>query len=1072
MARRYADILSVTAGQSGKTKTQKQWVSLRFIVVLALLFPTVGTLFFFADTVREQRRETAAAAEIESAIRLTTALSNAGLWLSPEGTVNAAIAQLNLSGVDARAIVIDQDEGVTIGDFADQIRSRGDAALGHLEIVLSDDGFLLSASERTELLALQAEIDQWRARADDMSPPVADPVGVQEYVHDISDWFSSAATDHTVASGEVFDRATDVPSASDMAEAVSGLRSLNRLNVTLAMANREYLAGQGVVPPLPGSVPPTDPVLTLASARADYGRAVADYLDGAPAKHQRLFQELEGSATAVKYAGYRERLLVEAGLRDGETTELNAIEYATTGYDRLVELSTLPVELRSDVLAVAETGRQRRADRVAQSTFMAALIFGGTALVALLSLRILLRPLSLLQRQAQRISTGDFAEAERTSWEPREVAIVSDALDDVATTLRHFDGQLTAMGAGAYEDPVLAHATPGPMGQAIDGAVGKLSETTAALRESEETHRALVDYAADGILTVDSDGRVITANPAARKIFEPESAQLIGGQLAELFDDESNNVGAMLEETQRLGVGRVEVQLKTEAKDASNPPIQILGQTLDAAGDKPRLRGLLMSASKHRRDGPSPMSVVVRDITERLEFQRELWKRSRFDDLTGLGNRHSIHERIDHEISRRRQNPGLNNFAVLFVDLDRFKQVNDTYGHGLGDGLLRVVSERLLAVAGAFPADCFVGRVGGDEFVLVVDHGGSSEVAGLGEQIVASLEEPVSLSRVRLEISASVGVAVSGSGRSTASDLLHEADLAVYTSKTGATSVNISGDSQRRAWQRRQELQADLRTALRADALFLELQPVVSIKTGETLSWEALARWDRPGEGLVSPEEFIGVAEQSNLVVDLGRWAINEAARLASVLTARHGAPNPIAVNISWRHVAQGSLVRDVADALAAAQIDPSLLRLELTETQMPDDDAAVSVLETISAMGVDLALDDFGTGYSSITHLRRYPFSILKLDRTLIQTIETDANARGIVEILVNLAQLLDLSLTAEGVEAIGQATVLYELGCDHGQGHLFGRPAPVPHDSPLSTTGLAHQHRDTGVEQARTLR
>ena len=434
----------------------------------------------------------------------------------------------------------------------------------------------------------------------------------------------------------------------------------------------------------------------------------------------------------------------------------------------------------------------------------------------------------------------------------------------------------------------------------------------------------------------------------------------------------------------------------------------------------------------------------VTDMVERLDESREQLRHQAFHDaLTGLPNRELFNDRTRHAVARATSGrPGARPVAVLFLDLDDFKGVNDSLGHGAGDRLLTTVAARLRETV---RVEDTIARLGGDEFaVLLEDVPDLAHAERAARRLLDALASPIPLGEHRVTAGASIGVALSDADADTAEALLRNADVAMYAAKNaGRGQHRVYEDGMVDAALQRMILVEELRTAMAEDQLRLVYQPVLDLETDRVVSVEALLRWHHPVCGVVPPCDFIPIAEETRLILPIGRWVIREAARQAAELQrlTGDGEPVTVAVNLSPYQLEDPGLVDDVADAIADAGIDPSLLVLELTESEMTADlDAAAPMLFRLKDLGVRLALDDIGTGHSRWSYLRSFPVDILKLDRELIAS-DSGGDAR-LTRALLGLGRELELQTVAEGIERPDQLAHLKELGCTLGQGFLFARP------------------------------
>ncbi|MBX9244982.1 EAL domain-containing protein [Actinotalea ferrariae] len=452
---------------------------------------------------------------------------------------------------------------------------------------------------------------------------------------------------------------------------------------------------------------------------------------------------------------------------------------------------------------------------------------------------------------------------------------------------------------------------------------------------------------------------------------------------------------------------------------------------------------------------PGPPGAATRlvgsitDVTERRALEDQLRRQALYDPLTGLPNRALFLDRLDHAIARTARHPE-ERFAVLFLDLDRFKVVNDSLGHGPGDELLRQVAERLRS--GLRSTDT-AARLAGDEFtVLLEDVPDLETVSTLTRQLQERLARPYLVEGTSLVVSASVGVTTSAHGYTDAEDVLRDADIAMYRAKqrSRGTSALFEPAMHERAVSRL-KTESELRRAIEGDELALRYQPIVELRTGETTGLEALVRWNHPDGREVPPAEFLPVAEETGLVVGVGRWVV---ARACEQLTrwAAAGVPGlvPVSLNVSHREFWDPELVDQVTRCLDLHGLDPDQLTIEITEGVLMDNvEEARVTLQALHERGIRLHVDDFGTGYSSLEALHRFPIDALKIDRSFVARLDTDRRSRELVGTILLMARGLDIDVVAEGVETATQRDVLVDLGCRYGQGYLFARPT-LPEDVP----------------------
>jgi diguanylate cyclase (GGDEF)-like protein/PAS domain S-box-containing protein len=454
------------------------------------------------------------------------------------------------------------------------------------------------------------------------------------------------------------------------------------------------------------------------------------------------------------------------------------------------------------------------------------------------------------------------------------------------------------------------------------------------------------------------------------------------------------------------------------------------------------------------------------DVTARKEAEEQLRHQAFHDALTGLANRALFTDRVEHALVLRSQRTRAE-VAVLFLDLDDFKGVNDTLGHAAGDALLRSVG---LRIRGALSPSYTVARLGGDEFaVLIEDVAGPSTAVDAAEKIVASLSAPFEVEDREVFVSASVGIAL---GR-VADDLLRAADVAMYRAKaSGKAQYVMYAPTMAEDLVGRLELVAELRRARCDEEFVIHYQPVVDLDSGAVVGVEALVRWAHPTRGLLPPGEFVPLAEETGKIVELGAWVLREACGQVSRWRAETPGAERLTlnVNVSTRQVRPGVLVEDVQSALEESGLDPASLTLELTESVLARRHEELrAVLADVAALGVRLALDDFGTGYSSLSLLQDLPVHTLKVDRSFVNALDADATQQGFVQAMVDLAQTLDVSLVAEGMETAAQTSELRRLGCRVGQGFHFSPPLGADEVQALLAAGACANLGDAISTRAR---
>jgi len=529
-------------------------------------------------------------------------------------------------------------------------------------------------------------------------------------------------------------------------------------------------------------------------------------------------------------------------------------------------------------------------------------------------------------------------------------------------------------------------------------------------------------------------------------------ALILGAGLALLFTV-GRPVRRMAYSAQRLSQGHLdtvlpefgptEVRLGARALNEALGSIQIAEEQAVALAEE-RLDD---ASLKKRAPGELGKSLQVavnrlaRSITERENFQRQLEHDAAHDHLTKLANRASVLGHLRSAVARCGRNGGT--LALLFIDIDDFKSINDTHGHHTGDEVLQTVATR---VSAAIREGDLAGRLGGDEFVVVAEPIRDIEGAvQLGQRVIAEASKPITVEGVTFHPSLSIGVAIAeGTSNVTADELLRDADNAVYRAKSqGKSCVEVCDDVLRQELRERKSLEKAIRRAIDSNELVLHFQPCVSAIGREIVGVEALVRWQKPNGELVFPDEFIPAAERTDLILDLDRWVLRAAiGQVALWHDEPSMRPLSVAVNVSARHLGSGTLCTDVLEATSAYDVLPSTLILELTETAVLEDlEVAARELATLRGLGIRIALDDYGTGFMSLAHLRQLPVDILKIDRSLVAEIGS-ATGHSLVQLIADTGHLLGVSITGEGVETADQAHVLQLMGVDDLQGYFFGRP------------------------------
>ena len=568
------------------------------------------------------------------------------------------------------------------------------------------------------------------------------------------------------------------------------------------------------------------------------------------------------------------------------------------------------------------------------------------------------------------------------------------------------------------------------------GIVRDITERKAAeeaLKESEERFRGAFEDASVGVALVGLDNRYLRVNRAFCEMLGYTEGELVGRNSFEITHPDDRKKSRDRTELLVGGESRtMGLEKRYVRKD---------GSILWALSDVSLVRGA----------GGEPVHFVgqYQDITERKRLEEELEHRAFHDPTTGLPNRALFMDRLGHALSRMRGRRN-NKIAVLFMDLDNFKYVNDTLGHQAGDELLAAVAGRLRRCLR--PADT-AARLGGDEFAaLLEDVKGASGATRVAERIVEELGTPFVLGGQEVYVTPSIGICAAQSGREAPEDLVRNADVAMYRAKEeGKARHRVFDPSMEEGVRERLRLENDLRRAIERDEFEVYYQPVVALDTGRIVGMEALVRWEHPERGLLSPSGFVPLAEEIGLIVPIGRKVLEEACRQTKAWQELYPSTPPappliVGVNLSARQIRHPGLIGDVEGALRESGLDPGRLILEVTESAMVGDgERHTDALRRLRDLGVRLALDDFGTGYSSLSYLRRLPVGMVKIDRSFVQGIGEDGADDVLLEGVVGIAHALGLRVCAEGVETPEQLERVRDLGCDLVQGYYFSEPLPA---------------------------
>jgi diguanylate cyclase (GGDEF)-like protein/PAS domain S-box-containing protein len=560
----------------------------------------------------------------------------------------------------------------------------------------------------------------------------------------------------------------------------------------------------------------------------------------------------------------------------------------------------------------------------------------------------------------------------------------------------------------------------------LEGRTAQLERSHARLALSEERYRLAFEHAPMGVLLTTLEGECLRANAAFGEIVGREPADLVGLPVERLCHPEDRPVAAA-----------ARAEMRGDPREPKSGELRFLRP------DGTVVWGKVNGAVEHGTDDqPWHLVYLVEDVSERKQAEVRLAHMAFHDPLTELPNRALLRDRLEMALRKLSRKPGL--LAVLFSDLDRFKVINDSLGHDVGDRLLVAVASRMRATLR--PGDT-VARFGGDEFVVLAEGlPDEAAVAELADRLHTALRTPFEVGDRRLTVAASIGVALGTSPEQRPEDLIQDADAAMYLAKaTGTGRTAFFGDEMRSRVTRRFDLEDALRHALEVGGLELHYQPLVALADGRVAGLEALLRWQDERWRHLPVPEVIAVAEETGLIVPMGSWVVSEACRQL----VRWDAQKPgrriasVAVNLSPSQVAGPDLVDVVRDVLAETGVEPHRLCVEITETAVVSDvDAAVTTLEGLSRLGVRIALDDFGTGYSSLSYVKRLPIDVLKIDRSFVASLGTDNADAAIVDAVVVMARRLGITTVGEGVESEEQLRALAHTGSDHAQGYHLSRP------------------------------
>jgi diguanylate cyclase (GGDEF)-like protein/PAS domain S-box-containing protein len=599
--------------------------------------------------------------------------------------------------------------------------------------------------------------------------------------------------------------------------------------------------------------------------------------------------------------------------------------------------------------------------------------------------------------------------------------ITATLISRIDRALTHLMDSARPIAQGRYAKPIKLSGVREV--EALERAVEQLRQNLASTTISRDFLDDVLNGMSDAVLVIAPDGRIRTANAAAAAMFGTPVAELNQASFPDLLAPEH----------------RAAFDLARLERESGETVVQTArGQTIPVAVNVSPL-------ARSRTPGTASGTIVVlRDITERKRAERRIRYLARFDTLTKMPNRMQFQHMLHQAITRStRQGQGL---VLLYVDIDNFKEVNDTFGHDTGDRVLETLSERLARV---LPQEAVAGRLAGDEFAIFSEsidgeQARHESAADLARLVLGEIAKPVHLPGNEIDVTASIGVAMVPEHADNVIDLIRNADAAMYHAKRQGRNCHVFYVPEMNAAAvERLLLKAKLRRALERDEFVLRYQPKVDLASGEVVGAEALLRWRLPGHGEIAPSHFIPLAEESRLIADIGAWVLNQVCADYASWRERISDPGRIAINLSLKELNQASFIPHCRSVFEQYHVAPSAVELEITETTLVlDAQRTLPLLDELRAMGVHLSIDDFGTGYSSLSALQQFPISTLKIDRSFVTNAATDPDDATIVRTIIEMGRSLGLQVIAEGVETEEQRYFLLHSGCQLGQGRLFGEP------------------------------
>jgi diguanylate cyclase (GGDEF)-like protein/PAS domain S-box-containing protein len=575
------------------------------------------------------------------------------------------------------------------------------------------------------------------------------------------------------------------------------------------------------------------------------------------------------------------------------------------------------------------------------------------------------------------------------------------------------------IGQGDYTRPldIRRRDELGELQQALEKMRAKLRQTTI----SKNYLNSVLGSMTDAVFVTSPDGIIKVANSSACKLTGYSEEEILG-----------RSIVAMLDEREREGFDLLQAAQETRetivrTRSGQTIPVSLTGSQI--ATDDPQFQGNIF---------------VARNITDRKRAERRIRYLARYDALTKVPNRMQFHHLLQQAIARSIRSSQA--VALLYLDMDRFKEVNDTFGHGAGDRVLEVLAERL---ARALPKDTVIGRLAGDEFAVFVDglpldSDNRGPIAQLARSILTEVSRAYQMNQHEIFLTASLGIALCPRDAENVIDLIRNADAAMYYSKqNGGNTFAFYSPEMNAAAVERLMLKSKLRRALERDELIIHYQPKVDLRTGRVVGAEALLRWRLPGHGDIPPAQFIPLAEETNLILDIGEWVLNKVCMDYRHMQTEGGDPGRISLNLSLKQLRQASFILRCRSVFRKHGVSPTAFELEITETTlMADAQRTIRLLDELYAMGLHLSIDDFGTGYSSLSALQQFPIGTLKIDQSFVRDVSEDAGDATIVRTIIDMGRSLGMEVIAEGVESMRHLEFLRKHNCHYAQGKLFGEP------------------------------